>query len=401
MKNTIVTILTICALMCMGCEEDKTEAIFNPDETAPFKPVINAVEPSGGALADYSEISISGQNFAASAAANKVYFNNVQAEILSASSGQLVVKAPDLSHDSLLIKVVVEGAFELATYGPYRLEAVSSTYGGFGNLDKIQRITLDKEENLYTFMDNKEFLKITPDGERSVLAEFRYPRVLDLKIGPNDSLYFVAFFLRGLYRLSTSGGEIEEWIEFPNRINTLDFDKNQNIYSAGSKTGIYQVDPTGVVTTRGAHENFTIDVLRVYDDHVYFMGSYSGSNAEFASNGIWRSPITSAEGDLGDIEEVLDFSATGDYAEVNHNAFTFSADGDLYVGTSFDQPVLHQNTSGVIDSLYQGILVPTVVSMEWGNDTFMFLNVSNDDPNLSRVYKVQMLKEGAPYYGRE
>ncbi len=388
----------------LACEKEKVSSVFNPDETGNLSPIITSVDPADFGMISVTEIKIIGENFSASMdniEGNTVYIGSEKAKVLAASNTELSVLATQTPGDSLTIKVIVPGAFKIAKFGPYKLKTVQEEYGKFGNFDKVQSITFDKDEHMYTFLATKEFIKVTPDGEQIILSNFKYPRVLDMKVGPDGYLYILAYFLKPIYRLSLTGGDVESWADLPKRSNALDFDANHNIFSAGNKTGIYRTKPDATVETKGDHGDFSIDALRVYDGSLYFLGSYSGTNTAFAAKGIWRSTILDNDGNIGDPEQVLDWEDTGNYASSKFFSFTISLDGDLYVGTDYTHPVLHIQQSGTMDSLYQNILVPPASKLEWGTDTYMYINVLSQDDDLRRIYRVEMSKEGAPYYGRE
>ncbi len=83
-------------------------------------------------------------------------------------------------------------------------------------------------------------------------------------------------------------------------------------------------------------------------------------------------------------------------------ALTFAADGDMYVGTDHAAGIMIVHPDGSFEPLYEGLLKPYVYSLAWGTGTYLYANQRNDvDPAQKRMLKINVLKQSAPYYGRE
>ena len=96
---------------------------------------------------------------------------------------------------------------------------------------------------------------------------------------------------------------------------------------------------------------------------------------------------------------MLDWSKTGEYAESTIYTFTFSADGLMYIGTDYVQPVMILDpNSGEQDILYKDILPTYVAQMKWGTGNNIYTILGGEEWN---IIKVDMGKKGAPYYNRD
>ena len=86
-KNISKSAFIILLLFSLySCTYEGPTDVFNPDETGSAIPEITNVEPADLALAQYTEIKISGTNFASgqdSTSTNIVYFNNIKGTIIS------------------------------------------------------------------------------------------------------------------------------------------------------------------------------------------------------------------------------------------------------------------------------------------------------------------------------
>ena len=112
--------------------------------------------------------------------------------------------------------------------------------------------------------------------------------------------------------------------------------------------------------------------------------------------GIWRNEIIS-EDSLGTNELFLNWD---EYACNTITAITFSADGDMYIGTDMgDAITVLQN--GNLRPFYKEILYPPTKAFCWGNGKYLYVIRLASDVATRRVIRINMFKDGAPYYGRQ
>lgn len=400
MQIFLLAIISL-ALFGQGCEYDKPTAIWDENQAGAPAPKINRVEPEGFGFSGYTEIALIGENFALVPEQNVVYFNKQKAQVLSATATKLMVKAPILAADSIMIQVVVPGALMPGKFSPYSLVNISTEYGEFGTLDQVYSIALDAEENFYAHLKGNNIEKVTADGKRSVLAPTNITVTTTMRVAPGGKLLVQKLFSTDLNQIALSGGALSVYAKIPKAGAFFDLDENGNLYIGGTRTGLYAVKTDASNTLVGDYGDFDIKSVRVFQSHVYIAATYLGRDASVAKNAIWRNAIQSAQAELGARELVLDWTNTGAFSSAKFFDITFSADGDLLVATDYVDPILVLRTDGSMVPLYPGVLVGPFSHIEWGNGKYLYANRKSNDAQLRRVLRIIMTKNGAPYYGRK
>lgn len=391
--------LALIGLVLNGCEYDPSPAVWTETLPPGANPVILRVEPSGSAFANYSEIKLIGENFLADTSQNTVYFGNQRGRVLSATQNQLTVVSPPLVGDSITIQVVVSGALLPARFTPYKLEYVNIEYGGFALLEVVQAMCLDREENLYTQMSDKSVFKTTPGGVRTIFGSISFPRASDMKVGHGGYLYLQGNVSKDIFRIAPEGGAAVKWVSLPKPSLVFDFGADHTLYCAGNKTGICLVKTDASVQETGIFVDHDVRALRVVQGAVYIMGQYLGKDTSVPKAGIWRS-VLAADGTPGEIQLVLDWSATGAYAGMRYLAMEFAQDDDIYIATNADDPVLVLHPGGTTEPLYPGLLSKYYTQMEWGNGSYLYANRSSQS-GAPRFHRISMGKAGMPLNGRQ
>jgi len=139
--------ILILSFALISCEEEAPTKVYDGGSGTPA-PKINSIEPTDSVFSYVTVIKISGENFSASTDAvngNKVYFNNLQGMIVSASSTEINVLTPDISGDSLRIKIVSPPAIPIAEYYPYKIFPAEDKLEQFNPLESVTAIELDSE----------------------------------------------------------------------------------------------------------------------------------------------------------------------------------------------------------------------------------------------------------------
>jgi len=390
---TIIIVLSLAIAFFTGCEKEYP-SIWNPEYESKPTPIITSVEPVDGAFAVIGEVAIKGENFSAVKEENHVYFGGKKATTLSASETELIVLAPNITGDSLTVKLRVDGAILFTEYYPYKLKLAAIEYGGFGDYDDAYGIACDTAENLYVSLAGKKIVKITPDGEQHDYATSSVDKASAMKVGPGGYLYYVNI-LNYMFRVLPGGGTDKLFAVLPGGVYDLDFGPSGNIYCGGSGNAIYRVKPDGSNEVAADYAGVGIKSVRVFNGYVYV-----GGKDNIGQQYIWRNEIISAD-ELGANEVYFDWSnEIGSAYDIL--SVTFSADGDMYVGTNAPEAIIivHQDKS--FEPLYPGALEPRSYALCWGNGSYLYVNRRSDDVTKKRIIKIDMQdKEGAPYYGRQ
>jgi hypothetical protein len=394
-----------------GCENDYPESLWDPNYSRKPDPEITSIQPVQDAFAGIDELTISGSNFSAVIEENLVNFNGVSAEILSASATELVVKAPNVVSDSILVQVSVRGAVLFGEYFPYKLQAAFTVVGDFDKNDDAYAIEYNPSDtSLYVslFIDKNGvsniITRISADNERHDYSRTFLDKASAMRFGPDGFLFYVNA-LSVLCRIP-SGGEFpatagQIFAILPGGAFDLDFDSNNNIYCGGSGKAIYRVksDDGGNVTTPATYDLINIRAVRVYEGYLYVVGKYTGDDPQIPAQAIWRNEIISEDGELGPNEVYYDWTA-GPYNESDINTITFSSDGDAYIGTDGSEVIVILEPSGNIEPLYPGVLSQQTYYLTWGEGIFLYANRRGSTSEESAILKINVLREGAPYYGR-
>lgn len=378
------------------CTNDYPSSVYNPDASFKPNPTITEMQPDS-ALAGIDQITIIGTNFSTIPDENLVYFNGEKATVLSSGINNILIQAPNLPEDSLVVQVSVSGALDFAEFAPYKLMPAIIDYSDFDKFDETSGLALDADENLFVSLNSPS--RIVKVGTDQVRTDY-YPTRLkstQMKYGPNGAIFYVnagAFLLR----LNTDGLEDVPFAFLPGSAYDLDFDQNQNIFCGGGAGGIYRVKMDNSVETKYQYTDVYIHALRVFNNYLYVGGSYSGSDASHAIEAVWRHEITSADGDLGEKELVLNFDNY--FVGFTVLSLAFDVDGLMYVGTDAPEGIIVVNMDGTYQPLYEGVMEGTAYAMTWGKSNFLYVTRKNVTESKRRILRINMRKTTAPYFGR-
>lgn len=400
-----ILFLMIISMMVSSCEEyPEIDLVTYDDQPIVSSPIITTIAPPvGSAFAAYSLVTITGDNFSPDSGGNTIYFSGMQAEIQSESISEIIVLAPDVTGENLEISIVVTGAPEIAT-APYSLANLSLEYAGFGNAEKSRCIAMDADENIYAMLDDRTVVKVSPSGDRTNYGTTSaFPSAGEMRVGPSGALYIQRTSQRIIYSIPPGGGDAQEFITFPEsvggqsvRLTSFDFDEHGNIYAGGIGGGLVASNVNGNSYGLDQYlDGVKIKSVRVYDGYVY-LGR---------EDGVWRSEIQSDTGSVGTAEQVFDWANSGSFSDSDLKSITFAADGDMLIGTSNTSntsldPILVLHPDGSTESLYPGQLLLPADHIVWGNGVYAYVNRANRDAELRRIIRINLLKPGAPYYGR-
>jgi hypothetical protein len=414
MKKQLAYMLSAISIVGLfaGCENDTTPSLFDPEAVSRPDPVISSVTPPD-TFAVAGVVTIAGSNFSAVKEENLVFFDDELGAVLEASPGRLKVQTPNLVKDGVALKIAAYKASKFSNIINYNLGAAVAPPYNFTPVEVPWSIACDAQ-NVYASMVVSAVgigvQKFAADGARtdySPKPSGTPTRYNGMKFGPNGFLYGVTFERR-ILQIPAGGGNPVNWVVLPNtsvRLNDLDFDRQHNLWTAGSlDLHRIRLDNKNVKSFPFAG---TVRSVRVFNDAVYLAGRRDDAEK------IWRVPILSAD-EVGPEEEYFDFSAkyTGTVL-----AITFAADGDLYIGTDAPESIVLVHPDKSSEALYDGLfptpalafvrvsLFPTpALSFAWDTGNFLYVTQQanpNANPKIPQtILKVNMQKKGAPYYGR-
>ena len=393
---SLVIIIIASTALLSSCNQEAAPSLYLADEDKGATPVISSIVPDKEALAGVTEITINGSNFSSVKENNFVYFGTAKATVLQASATQLVVKAPAKIANDLDTKIAVQGVENFSNSVKYNLlEAVGVYFAFAKGVDVPMTVAVDKNENVFVYLNNKGIKKIASDGTLKDWA----PKggesfFFDMKMGPNNILYGT----RNLRLISQieEGKASATFVTFPTGITiaALDFDQNKNIWASGGGGNLYSVTPSKTITAFPI--DYTVSALRVYNGYVYVVGKKGDEEA------IYRYKINSNTS-LGNKEKYFDIGATYGLGKINIGAITFSEDGELILGTDQADAFIAVNSSAKATILYPGLLSPNARSLCWGTKKNMFYvrDYLDATGSANSLIRVDMQKLSAPYYGRQ
>ncbi len=386
--------LGLLAALLVGCENEYPESLYDPNFKGRPTPVITAVIPPDSALAGIGQIIIKGHNFSPVLEENFVYFGKTAAQLLAADSTELGVKTPNVTGESLDLKVAVHGALLFSNVVKYKLLTAIWDWGTFLAADDPWAITCDADENLYVDLTSRNVDRVSRDNVRTTYGTVPFVKGTGMKMGPGGYLY-VARTTAALYRIPPGGGAATKWVDAPGKVYDFDFAPTGSMYAGGDGDNLYLIKPDGTGSKVANYRKVYIRTVRVFDGYVY-VGGRDSTGAQY----IWRNQILAGE-QLGPNEVYFAWSSRVDPTSQVYS-LTFAQDGDMYVGTDNAAGIMIVHPNGSFEPLYEGLLKPYVFSLAWGTGTYLYANQRNDvDPAQKRMIKINVLKPGAPYYGRQ
>ena len=396
-----ITLLAVVAIagLWMGCKEDPPASLYDPSYVSGAQPKVTGILPATGALAGVTTLTISGQNFSAVAGDNLVFFDKTVAPVLTATTTTLTVKAPNLPKDSIQVKIAVSKADLFSETVLYKLNlAVNDKFANFPSGEEGVGVECDASGNLYVSMlasgAGIGIKKFTPAGVRSDYSPVFGATVSNwraMKFGPGGQMFTVAG-RNIIFRVPAGGGTSAVWLSGSGLtpLSDLDFDANGNLWTSGPSGNVFRVKQDKSVQLFP----FTglARALRVFNNAVYVGGKRDSLEK------VWRFPITGTDS-LGAEEEYFNLSSVYGANSYGVTALTFSADGDLYVGTDGSAGILIVHPNKTSESFYPGLIKGGTSSLTWGNGVDFFQS-RNALPGPAAAVKINAQKAGAQYFGR-
>lgn len=400
-KNFILMLIFIASFLIfwMGCENDYPNSLFDPSYQGKPTPVVTSVSPANVGFAAVEEITINGQNFSPIPEDNYVYFGKYKVPVKNATTTQLKVMAPNVQSDSLGIKVAVKGAIQFSSpIIKYKLLPAFIEFGDYTKLDDPYGIESDANGNLYVALSlgtTGKIEKITPEGKKSDYGTFTFSIANSLKFGPDGGLYLTRL-VPLIYRIPPGGGAAVTYVTLPSggRAGDIDFDKDGNMWAVGNNQYVYKVKSNKSIKTYPFVAN--LKGVKIFNDYLYVVGKDPDGKEK-----VWRAQIKSND-ELGAFEVYFDFASKYSYSTYS---ITAANDGTIYIGTDGpdNETIIAINTDKSSSALYPAFLKSKSYYISWGassSSKYLFVSRRNDNPELRKVMKIYMAKEGATYYGR-
>jgi len=223
-------------------------------------------------LGGVNYITITGSNFSTSNDSNVVYFSGYQAEVSQSTPTSIKVRRPNKSGDSLMVKIVTYGEFEMAAFGPYKISSVYGTYGGFLSTIELSAISADKNGNLYIIdkSSSKTVFKIAPGQDKETIGTISTAGkfVTDMVENNGKLIFLMADTKVRRYDLTTN---LQDTLAtLPKKVSYGDFDRNGNYYAGGIKTDLYVLKQNLTNVAAGLYATYTIRDVRVFNDYVTY-----------------------------------------------------------------------------------------------------------------------------------
>jgi len=400
------TLLLLAVVMLAGvwtgCKEDPPASLYDPNYVSGPQPTVTSIEPASGALAGVTTLTINGQNFSSVPGNNLVFFDKTAVPVLTSTATQLTVTAPALPKDSIVVKVAVNKADLYSASVLYKLElAANEKFVTYGSGEEGFGVECDNDGNLYVSMTSITggigVKKFTAAGVRSdyspvfgaTVASWR-----NMRFGPAGAMFCTATGRNIIFRIPPAGGASAIWLSGGGlgQLSDLDFDANGNIWAAGTNGNIYRVSPAKVVKSFPLVA--TLRAVRVYNNAVYVGGLDRLDSLEK----VWKFPVIGTDSlDAG--QEYFNLTSVYGTNSYGVYAMTFSADGDLYIGTNAPEGIRLVHPGKTSEAYYFGVIKGATVALAWGKGVDLFQSRSSL-PGPASAVKLNAQKEGAPYYGR-
>lgn len=396
-KSLLVFVLPLLILISACTKFDEPALINDPGITYSASPSITSVNPSDSAVAGVREIEINGSNFAVNGKdTNWVIIGGSPARIKSITADKIVIYRPKLDDTKygtpINISITVPTSLQVANLTNFKIESPIAQYGDFSSkTSPLTAFEVDNQENLYVGT-KKTIMKYDGlDLSSSINLSADFSKFSDMKFG-KDGMLYIAAEKTNLFRMDVTTWTSETYATLPAAVLKIDFDANGNIY-AGTADGLYVINADKTVTPTNQYGGITIREVRVYNGAVYV-----GTPA-----GIFKSDIQDNNGTLGASSQVLDVTGKAGFGGTELNSFAIAADGTFllciinYPGYS----VFILENDGSITPYYQDDIIPdNIEQIMWGNGNKIYLHRGSQNRTVTRVLRMGMDKDGAPYLGR-
>ncbi|MDZ7374658.1 MAG: IPT/TIG domain-containing protein [candidate division KSB1 bacterium] len=369
----------LAALALSGCEAP-TDPMYNtyggniPDPFPSGRPAarLDSLRPQSGYLKDI--VILYGSGFDPDPVYNFVAFGKRRAEVLEASENMLKVRAPNISGETVEVKVAVRGSEFWSNSLPFEfLNALEVI-----NEDIVWPNGVAVDENDYVYVGSAAegvIYRIGPDRTKEVFCSV--PISGSMEFGPGGYLYVCAQHEGKIVRVSPDGSTVEDVVTVEHPVD-FDWDANGNLYIVSNGIGIHRLDPGGDLKLVAEIEN--PKSIRVFGNNVWVTDIWNGK--------IYKYDITS-EG-LENQETVYEGEAPV--------GLEFDAEGTMYFTEAWETSLYSMKPDGSIEVLYEGqLMTPMRYLTFYGKKLYIVFPGWGEEGKVVSAYIGVMQ---APNYGR-
>lgn len=394
-------LILLGAAIIAGCTSESA-SLFDPDYSPERPdPSISQIQPEEGWLAGVDEVIITGENFSDVPDENRVYFDGIPGIIHSATPNELRVRPSRVVGENVPVKLTVRYAINWSNIEEYRLDqAVFQAPGSISN-DNVLGIASDAEGDIYfSFQEGgiargiRKWNTVEGTTEIYMPSQFNWN---SLKIGP-DGLVYGARNIFGIYRETPQGTIDNNPFAVGSSGETyidMDFDEDGYLWTVGNNPNIFRIDINDGSVTRFPFEA-NLRAVRYYQGKLY-MGGRIPDGSDEGSLEIWTMDISN--GQASNPQRYLNISDISDI-DFNMLAITFDAEGRIYMGANTGTGIYTWSEEEGFNEFYPGLIEPNGYSFGW-NGEFLIASATNREEETRYALKIDVRREGAPYYGIE
>jgi hypothetical protein len=335
-KNIILSLLTIVMVTLFSCKKSDAPIVVDP------LPTIASISPTSGPK--NTVVTITGNNFGVNLATLKVYFNGVQATVLTATNTQITAVVPNGAGTGI---VKVEKTPTVSINGPvfnYFIAGTTITFagnnGGFANGNGTSALfgnpyglARDASGNIFVAdRNNNRIRKITADAEVTTFAGSASGGAIVNGVGTAAGFYSpvgVAFDASGNLYVSEVSNQAIRKITSAALVSTVAGNGTAG-NSNGTGTAATFNQPVGMAVD-GAGNIFVAD----YINHLIRKITPAGVVSTFAGSG--NPALTDGTGTAA--------SFNGPFA------LAFDANGNLIVADYLNHAIRKITTAGVVTTI--------------------------------------------------
>ncbi|WP_340105681.1 IPT/TIG domain-containing protein [Rhodohalobacter sp. 8-1] len=402
MKQSFLIVIVLGMVSMIGCNGESS-SLYDPNyEPERPDPIISNIEPEGGWLGGVDEVIITGENFSDVEEENRIYFNGEIGTVNSASQTEIRVRPAVVTGENVPVRMAVRKALNFSNTIEYQLDpAVIPAPGSIGE-ENVLGIATDISGNIYYSYQDGDGI---PRGvrrwntENNSVEQYITSRVdwISLKVGPDDLIYATRNN-RAIYRetdqrtIDTNPFAIGANGE---AFRDIDFDPDDNLWAVGDNDNIFRIN-----ITTGAIERFPfaadLRAVRYYDGKLY-MGGRFDDGSEAGSLEIWTMDVS--DGEANNPQQLLNLT---EVAAVDFTLFTltFDSSGTLFIGADTGTGIYTWSEGAGLQEFYPGLIEPTAYAFAW-HDNFLVASATKFDEDTRFALKIDVRRQGAPYYGIE
>ena len=433
-RNFRVLFLASCVVVStifFTCTDNPIPDELYPSQDVPSlsdRPTITDIIPNAIAGDAVREIQIRGTKLGIKNGTdtNWLFIGGLKPIYKQITDSLITIYRPSLSDDKYGVTIYFnitdpsfDGVSSSKEYVIQRPGAIVGDYTLAGNA-AVQAFDFDTKENLYAFIGGSRTLLRTDSAgvsQATILNAAYFPSgttvlstTTDMTFGPGDSLKNL-YIINGqniIYRQkwsvdapATTNKGVK--ITITPEVAKMDLDEIGNIY-AGGRTGIYRISSSiGTVDTPQVSASLGYAGLNIRQVRITKIGS---TNYIYVADSlrVWRSVLSN--GAFADKEQELVTLIGTAYQDSNYiNSIAIGAGGELYLclknHPKYSLFVVESDNSITPFYFDPSILPHTVDQLEWGNHNQLYLLSGSLLNNPGRIYRINLDRNGAPYYGRQ